>query len=92
MNQGQFIKEIATTLDLPNKSAKELVEDVMEIIAVALLNGEDVTLPRIGKLKVVTRSARTGRNPSTGASLQIPSHKVIKFTHSAKFKNSLNEV
>ena len=92
MNQGQLIKEVSQVLNVPNRTAKNLVEDVVEVIGLALLRGEDVTIPKIGKLKVVTRAQRTGRNPSTGASLQIPSHRVVKFTHSAKFKEVLNEV
>lgn len=54
-----------------------------------LLAGEEVTFPEVGKLKPVKRAARIGRNPATGAAVNIPAKTAIVFKQSAKFKNEL---
>ncbi len=46
----------------------------------ALTNGETIKLPGLGTFKVVTRKARNGRNPATGASIKIPAKKAVKFS------------
>ena len=55
-----------------------------------LLSGERVLLPGIGTLKVVQRKARAGRNPKTGATIQIPAKKTITFSIAAGMKKALN--
>jgi len=50
------------------------------VITDALARGEKVALVGFGTFQVVTRKARTGRNPQTGEALQIPAKKVPKFT------------
>jgi len=50
------------------------------VITDALTRGEKVALVGFGTFQVVTRKARTGRNPQTGEALQIPAKKVPKFT------------
>jgi DNA-binding protein HU-beta len=57
-----------------------------------LLTGEEVTVPGVGKLKVVTKAARNGRNPKTGEAIQIPAKRVVEFTPSAEFKASVSPV
>lgn len=44
----------------------------------------------VGKLKVATRKARTGRNPATGAAMEIPAKKVVKFSPSSKITDRIN--
>lgn len=59
-------------------------------IKAMLLRGEDVNLPGIGKLKVKTRNARTGRNPATGAAVDIPSRRAVVFSQSSVIAGELN--
>ncbi|WP_181007127.1 HU family DNA-binding protein, partial [Pseudomonas syringae] len=49
------------------------------------------TLPGIGKLKVAERPARTGRNPSTGAAIEIAAKKAIKFVPAKVLNDSINK-
>ncbi|PHN45285.1 hypothetical protein AO277_16145 [Pseudomonas amygdali] len=62
------------------------VQQLGQIVADQLESGAEITLPGIGKLKVAERPARTGRNPSTGAAIEIAAKKVVKFV-SAKVLN-----
>jgi DNA-binding protein HU-beta len=51
----------------------------------------DITLPGIGKLKVTERPARTGRNPSTGAAIEIAAKKVIKLVVAKGLTDAINK-
>ncbi|MDR1945679.1 MAG: HU family DNA-binding protein [Desulfovibrio sp.] len=62
-----------------------------DVIAGELLRGGDITLPGLGKLCTVERAARTGRNPKTGASIQVPAKKTVKFKAGKELKEKLNQ-
>ena len=61
----------------------------IETISDTLASGEDVDLFGFGKFSVGTRAARTGRNPQTGESLEIPESKVVKFKPAKALKTSV---
>ena len=63
---------------------------VMAVISEALIAGEEVELKGIGKLRVKTNSARTGRNPKTGETMQIAESKGVGFKQSTTIKKALN--
>lgn len=92
MNQADLVNAIAAS---PNNHgvSKIAIKFVLEALAVethkALKSGDEVTLPGIGKLSVNTRSARTGRNPSTGAEIQIAEKKVPHFSALKALKDAV---
>jgi nucleoid DNA-binding protein len=90
MNKGELIKEVAGLSEATIADTKLFVENTSTAIAAALLAGEDVTVPGIGKLKIKTREARTGRNPKTGEAISIPAKKVVKFSLASEFATLLN--
>lgn len=63
-----------------------LAEITMEEMSV---EGGEVPLPGIGKLKADTRAARTGRNPATGEEIAIPAKNVVKFSAAKMLKDAL---
>ena len=67
-----------------------MITDVYNIITTAVAAGEDVKIDNVGTIKQVTRAARTGHNPSTGAKLEIPAKKTLKFKPFANIKTALN--
>lgn len=71
------------------KNAKIRDELVAETIAL-LKAGEEVTFGGIGKFSILNKPARTGRNPATGAAVEIPAKKVVKFQMSKNLKDALN--
>lgn len=88
------ITSVAATLaanqSITKKAATELVANVYEIIAAEIAAGNDVKINNVGTIKQVTRAARTGHNPSTGAKLDIPSKRTLKFKPFANIKAALN--
>ncbi|MBL8601072.1 MAG: HU family DNA-binding protein [Myxococcales bacterium] len=72
------------------QSAKEL-DRVFEVISKALAAGEEkVPMSGLGTLHLKTTKARTGRNPSTGAPIEIPSRKKVSFKASSELMTLLN--
>ena len=82
--------QIAANFDITKKLANEMITDVYNIIATAVAAGDDVKIDNVGTIKQVTRAARTGHNPSTGAKLEIPAKKTLKFKPFANIKTALN--
>ena len=66
------------------------VHKLSEIVSDALENGDEITLPGIGKLKISERPARTGRNPQTGQSIQIAAKKVVKYVPAKALTDAVN--
>lgn len=79
MNKGNLITTIAAVRGMSRLQAQRALERVLEKMADAMEKGERVTLIGFGSFKVVERAAHKGRNPQTGQSIVIPSHKVVKF-------------
>jgi DNA-binding protein HU-beta len=66
-----------------------LVDAVFAAITDAAKKGEEVSLPGFGKFKVQAKPARTGRNPSTGATIQIAASKKLSFQAAKALKDAL---
>ena len=79
MNKTQLIDAVADKAGLSKVDAKKAVEAFVESVTEALQNGERVALVGLGTFAVAEREARTGRNPQTGAIIEIPAKKVVKF-------------
>lgn len=59
-------------------------------IAHAMTDGHDVVLPGVGKLKAVTSPARRGRHPQTGAQIEVPACRKVRFVTAAELKRRMN--
>jgi len=91
MTKTDFIKGIKAELqDAISAADIDKVLHAAGAVALAKLKaGDDVPLPGLGSLKVVKRAARMGRNPKTGAALEIPAKKAPKFTPGKALKDAL---
>ena len=90
MNKQELIDEIAATADLPKASAARALDAVLDGIADALKKGDQVSLVGFGTFSVKHRNARTGRNPQTGATIQIAASNVPSFKAGKALKDSVN--
>ena len=90
MNKTDLIDHIATVADISKASATRALDAAIEGIADALRKDEVVTLVGFGSFYVGTRSARSGRNPRTGAVINIPAAKVPKFRPGKGLKDAIN--
>jgi len=91
MKKDELIASVSEQAGVTKKSAGEAINVVFENIASALEKGDSISLTGFGSFKVVERSAREGRNPSTGDKIQIPACKVVKFTPGAGLKDRINK-
>lgn len=71
---------------LTRKEVNAILDTALEAIVKALEDGEDVKLAGFGNFVVKTRAARTGKNPATGDTIQIPATKVVGFKPSKTLK------
>ena len=90
MNRQEFIKEYARQTGESQVRSKQLLEKVFEIVA-ANVEKSDVRMLPFGTFKLVTKKARTGRNPQTGKEIKIKEKKVVEFKISKAFKNQFNK-
>ncbi|WP_374286596.1 HU family DNA-binding protein [Pseudomonas fluvialis] len=90
LNKDQLITDIAEATDLSKTSVRAVLDQLAQIAADELEHSGEITLPGLGKLKVGERQARTGRNPQTGASIQIAAKKVVKYVPAKALADSLN--
>ena len=91
LTKDQLIADIAESVSVPKATAKSALDQLGQIVADQLENGAEITLPGIGKLKVSERPARTGRNPSTGAAIEIAAKKVVKFVPAKVLTDAINK-
>lgn len=93
MNQKDLTNAINQKLGTTYGSNVKRVEDTLkalgEIATDTLKNGGEVPFPGIGKLVVVETAARPGRNPATGAAIQIPAGRRASFKVGAPLKEAL---
>ncbi|MCY1278933.1 DNA-binding protein HU 1 [compost metagenome] len=90
ISKDQLITDIAEATSNTKVDVRAVLEQLGEIVGDALENGDEITLPGIGKLKVGERPARTGRNPQTGKPIEIAAKKVVKFVPAKALVDSLN--
>ena len=90
MNKNDLIGVVADKADISKAQASQAVDAMFEAISGALKGGDDVRLVGFGTFAVAERKATTGRNPATGAEIQIPASKQAKFRPGKTLKDSLN--
>ena len=90
MNRLELVAKIADKHGLSKAEAARILTTITEEIMDAVKNDDPLTLVGFGTFKKQVRPARTGRNPATGASIQIPETSVPKFVPGSLVKNAVN--
>ena len=90
MNNNDLAEAITAAHNLTKADARKLVDAICDAIADAAAKGEEVSLNGFGKFKVKDTPAREGRNPSTGATIQIAASKKLTFSPAKAVKDKLN--
>jgi DNA-binding protein HU-beta len=87
MTKSQLANHFAEKFGLKKKVAREIFEELAKLAYQEAKN--QFTIPGIGKLVLVDRKARQGRNPATGEIIQIPAKKVVKFRVAKAAKDAI---
>ncbi len=90
MNKTELVASIASESGLTKADAARALEATVSTITKALKGGDPVAIIGFGTFKVADRAARTGRNPQTGAEMQIPAARVPKFSAGKGLKEAVN--
>jgi len=91
VNKAQLIDAVAMAADLPKTVATKALDAVLDSISKALGEGDMVALMGFGTFSVKERAARLGRNPKTGAEIQIKAAKVPNFKAGKALKEAVGE-
>jgi nucleoid DNA-binding protein len=87
MKKGDLVEALYKGASLPTKKqAGEIVDWFFNTITASLKKGEPVEITGFGSFKISKRAARAGRNPKTGAAMQIKASKGVKFKAGALLK------
>lgn len=89
VTKGELVERVADTAGVSQTEADKVLNATLQAIETELERGGEVTITGFGKFSVSQRSARTGRNPATGETIQIPASKSPKFSAGAKLKTAV---
>jgi DNA-binding protein HU-beta len=90
LNKNDLVATVASSTGISKADATKAVDSVFQAITAALKRGDEVRLVGFGTFSVAKRSATTGRNPRTGAAIQIPASKQPKFKAGKGLKDAVN--
>ncbi len=91
MNKEELVQEIAKKAKYTQKEVAEILKVTLEVVEKTVAKGKKVTLVGFGTFQAKKRAARTGRNPQTGAEIEIPEKTVPTFSPGKAFKERVNK-
>jgi DNA-binding protein HU-beta len=91
MTKSEFIKSVASKLNVPNTKASECLDALLETISKTLTKGDSISFVGFGKFSVKKRAAHMGRNPKTGEALKITARKIAHFSAGKNLKTAVNK-
>lgn len=89
MSKSQILATLSESSGLSKKDVKNFMDKMTELAYVEVKKNGEFVLPGFGKLVKINRAARQGRNPATGATIQIPAKVVLKFRVAKAAKDAL---
>ena len=90
MNKNELLEKVSLASGLTKKESEAAINAFLETLTDVLKAGDKISLKGFGTFEVRTREARTGRNPRTGETMEIPASKVPAFKASSSLKNIVN--
>lgn len=91
MNRSEFIAAVAVDCGQTDAIAKAVLLGSGRVLSRALTSGDDAVIPGVGKFKTAQRAARMARNIKTGAEIQVPPHKAVKYKPNSDLKNAVSK-
>lgn len=91
MNKTELVTAIADKAELSKKDSEKALKAFIDVITEELVKGEKIQLVGFGTFEVSERPARTGRNPRTKQTIEIPASKAPKFKAGKALKDLINQ-
>lgn len=89
MNKADLAQKVQDVLGGTKVQAESVVETIIDSVVSALKKGDEVSIAGLGIFSTKMRPARTGRNPRTGASIQVPAMRTPKFRPAKALKDAV---
>src|ERR1700681_2248588 len=90
LTKADLIEEVLRVTELPRKESETIVETIFESIIDALQKGDKIEIRGFGSFRTRQRRGRVGRNPKTGAKVEVPPKKIPFFKPSKELKDFVN--
>ena len=90
MNKNELISAMASASDMSQTQCAEVLQTFISTVTGELKKGSEVKIIGFGTFKISKRKATTGRNPQTGAAIQIPASNQPKFSAGKALKEAVN--
>jgi DNA-binding protein HU-beta len=90
MNKAELVDKVAEATGKSKKDVEDVLTAALGSVVEAVAAGDKVALPGFGSFQKSHRAAREGRNPQTGATIQIAASNGVKFSAAAGFKSAVN--
>lgn len=90
MTKADLVEEVSRAIAASRKDAEQIVENVFESIVQALRSDDKIEIRGFGSFRTRRRRGRTGRNPKTGAKVQVPPKRIPYFKPSKELKELVN--
>src|ERR1700720_4077562 len=90
VTKADLVEEVVRVTELPRKESEAVVETIFESIIGALQGGDRIKIRGFGSFRTRQRRGRTGRNPKTGAKVEVPPKKIPFFKPSKELKDHVN--
>ena len=90
VTKADLVEEVVRVTELPRKESEIVVETIFESIIQALQGGDKIEIRGFGSFRTRQRRGRTGRNPKTGAKVEVPPKRIPFFKPSKELKDFVN--
>jgi len=90
VTKADLVEEVVRVTELPRKESEAVVETIFESIIGALQGGDRIEIRGFGSFRTRQRPGRTGRNPKTGAKVEVPPKRIPFFKPSKELKEHVN--
>lgn len=91
MNATQLSAEVAARTGLSRSAASDATKAVLDAMSADFIAGKRVSLAGFGTFEIRHRSARSGRNPQTGAEIRIPARNTVSFRPATRIRDAIND-
>ena len=90
MTKAELIEDVSRAVEMSRKDSEVIVETIFESIVKSLRTGDNIEIRGFGSFRTRQRKARVGRNPKTGARVDVPAKKIPYFKPSKELKDLVN--
>ncbi len=90
VTKADLVEEVVRVTELHRNEAETIVETIFESLIQALQSGDKIEIRGFGSFRTRHRRGRTGRNPKTGAKVDVPAKRILFFKPSKELKDFVN--